>query len=58
VDYIKRYILEFYPCISVLTQAASEQQLRLKHLEDIGLSYAETIHQWRERFLNAKRFGF
>lgn len=56
VDYIKRYIFpgSFIPCISVLTEAASEQQLRLKHLEDIGLSYAETIHQWRERFLNAK----
>lgn len=56
VDYIKLYIFpgSFIPCISVLTQAASEQQLRLKHLEDIGLSYAETIHQWRERFLNAK----
>ena len=56
VDYIKRYIFpgSFIPCISVLTQAASEQQLRLKHLEDIGLSYAETIHQWRERFLNDK----
>ena len=56
VDYIKRYIFpgSFIPCISVLTQAASEQQLRLKHLEDIGLSYAETIHQWHERFLNAK----
>jgi cyclopropane fatty-acyl-phospholipid synthase-like methyltransferase len=56
VDYIKRYIFpgSFIPCISVLTQAASEQQLCLKHLEDIGLSYAETIHQWRERFLNAK----
>ncbi|EPF69526.1 cyclopropane-fatty-acyl-phospholipid synthase [Acinetobacter gyllenbergii] len=56
VDYIKRYIFpgSFIPCISVLTQVASEQKLRLKHLEDIGLSYAETIHQWRERFLNAK----
>ncbi|MGV0887679.1 cyclopropane-fatty-acyl-phospholipid synthase family protein [Acinetobacter venetianus] len=56
VDYIKRYIFpgSFIPCISVLTQAASEQGLRLKHLEDIGLSYAQTIHQWRERFLDAK----
>ena len=56
MDYIKRYIFpgSFIPCISVLTQAASEQKLRLKHLEDIGFSYAETIHQWRERFLNAK----
>lgn len=56
VDYIKRYIFpgSFIPSISVLTQAASEQKLRLKHLEDIGQSYAETIHQWRERFLNTK----
>ncbi|ENX58079.1 MULTISPECIES: SAM-dependent methyltransferase [Acinetobacter] len=56
VDYIKRYIFpgSFIPSISVLTQAASEQKLRLKHLEDIGQSYAETIHQWRERFLDAK----
>ncbi|ENX07407.1 MULTISPECIES: SAM-dependent methyltransferase [Acinetobacter] len=56
VDYIKRYIFpgSFIPSISVLTQAASEQKLRLKHLEDIGSSYAETIHQWRERFLNAR----
>ncbi|WEI17925.1 cyclopropane-fatty-acyl-phospholipid synthase [Acinetobacter proteolyticus] len=56
VDYIKRYIFpgSFIPSISVLTQAASEQKLRLKHLEDIGQSYAETIHQWRERFLNAR----
>ncbi|ENW92069.1 SAM-dependent methyltransferase [Acinetobacter dispersus] len=56
IDYIKRYIFpgSFIPSISVLTQAASEQKLRLKHLEDIGQSYAETIHQWRERFLNAK----
>lgn len=56
VDYIKRYIFpgSFIPSISVLTQAASEQKLRLKHLEDIGQSYAETIHQWRERFLNAE----
>ncbi|WP_438938534.1 SAM-dependent methyltransferase, partial [Aeromonas caviae] len=38
VDFIKRYIFpgSFIPCISVMTKAASEQQLRLKHLEDIG----------------------
>ncbi len=35
VDYIKRYIFpgSFIPCISVMTQTASEQKLRLKHLE-------------------------
>lgn len=56
VDYIKRYIFpgSFIPCISVLTQTASEQKLTLKHLEDIGQSYAVTIHHWRERFLAAR----
>lgn len=56
VDYIKRYIFpgSFIPCISVLTQTASEQKLRLKQLEDIGQSYAHTIHHWRKNFLNAK----
>ena len=56
VDYIKRYIFpgSFIPCISVLTQIASEQKLRLKQLEDIGQSYAQTIHHWRKNFLDAK----
>lgn len=55
VDYIKRYIFpgSFIPCISVLTQTASEQKLRLKHLEDIGQSYAQTLHLWRKNFLAA-----
>ncbi len=53
IDYIKRYIFpgSFIPCISVMTQAASEQKLRLKHLEDIGQSYAKTLHYWRDAFL-------
>ncbi|MGK7247898.1 class I SAM-dependent methyltransferase [Acinetobacter oleivorans] len=56
VDYIKRYIFpgSFIPSISVLTQTASESGLRLKHLNDIGLSYAQTIHHWRARFLAAR----
>lgn len=56
VDYIKRYIFpgSFIPCISVLTQMASEQKLRLKHLEDIGQSYAQTLHLWRKNFLAAR----
>ncbi len=56
VDYIKRYIFpgSFIPCISVLTQTASEQKLRLKHLEDIGQSYAQTLHLWRKNFLAAR----
>ncbi|WP_029574874.1 cyclopropane-fatty-acyl-phospholipid synthase family protein [Acinetobacter baumannii] len=56
VDYIKRYIFpgSFIPSISVLTQTASESGLRLKHLNDIGLSYAQTFHHWRARFLAAR----
>lgn len=56
VDYIKRYIFpgSFIPSISVLTQTASESGLRLKHLNDIGLSYAHTLHYWRARFLAAR----
>lgn len=56
VDYIKRYIFpgSFIPSISVLTQTASESGLRLKHLNDIGLSYAHTLHHWRARFLAAR----
>lgn len=56
VDYIKRYIFpgSFIPSISVLTQIASESGLRLKHLNDIGLSYAHTLHHWRARFLAAR----
>lgn len=56
VDYIKRYIFpgSFIPSISVLTQTASESGLRLKHLNDIGLSYAQTLHYWRARFLAAR----
>ena len=56
VDYIKRYIFpgSFIPCISVMTQVASEQKLRLKHLEDIGQSYAQTLHYWRQRFLEQR----
>ena len=56
VDYIKRYIFpgSFIPCISILTQTASEQKLRLKHLEDIGQSYAQTLHLWRKNFLAAR----
>ncbi|PUV04066.1 class I SAM-dependent methyltransferase, partial [Acinetobacter baumannii] len=38
----------------VLTQTASESGLRLKHLNDIGLSYAHTLHHWRARFLAAR----
>lgn len=53
IDYIKRYIFpgSFIPCISVMTQVASAQKLRLKQLDDIGQSYADTLSCWRQHFL-------
>lgn len=52
VDFIKRYIFpgSFIPCVNVLTQTAAQQGLRLYNLEDIGTSYATTIHHWSTRF--------
>lgn len=56
VDYIKRYIFpgSFIPCVSVLTEQSAGQGLKLQHLQDIGQSYALTIHHWRQQFLAAK----
>ena len=54
VDFIKRYIFpgSYIPCVSAMvTSAAKAGQLRLLDLQDIGDSYAKTIHAWRERFL-------
>ncbi len=53
VDFIKRYIFpgSFIPCNSLMINTAAEQGLKLKHLSDIGQSYALTLHEWRKRFL-------
>ncbi len=53
VDFIKRYIFpgSFIPCISAMvSSAANAGHLRLIDLQDIGSSYAKTIHHWRNRF--------
>lgn len=55
VDFIKRYIFpgSYIPCVSsMVSSAAQAGQLRLLDLQDIGDSYAKTIHAWRERFLS------
>jgi cyclopropane-fatty-acyl-phospholipid synthase len=55
VDFIKRYIFpgSYIPCVSsMVSSAAQAGQLRLLNLQDIGDSYAKTIHAWRERFLS------
>lgn len=55
VDFIKRYIFpgSFIPCTSALTSSAAKAELRLVSLEDIGASYAVTLHHWRQRFTAA-----
>lgn len=53
VDFIKRHIFpgSFIPSISAMTGSlARASDLRLFHLEDIGPSYALTLHEWRRRF--------
>lgn len=54
VDFIKRYIFpgSFIPSISAIVDAfARNGDLKLFNLEDIGYSYARTLHEWRERFM-------
>lgn len=52
VDYIKKYIFPggFMPCYSVITDYASRNRLMLEDLHDMGLSYAQTLRDWRKRF--------
>lgn len=53
-DWIRRYIFpgSLLPSLEALTRAmTSSSQLVIHSLEDIGVHYAETLRQWRERFL-------
>ena len=53
VDFIKRYIFpgSYIPCTSsMVASAANAGALRLIDLQDIGASYARTLHDWRSRF--------
>ena len=54
VDFIKRYIFpgSFIPCASVISQTAGKHALVMENLLDIGLSYATTLKDWRERFFD------
>jgi cyclopropane-fatty-acyl-phospholipid synthase len=54
VDFIKRYIFPggFLPSVTEMAKAVSEAtDLRISHLEDIGLHYARTLRDWRGRFM-------
>jgi cyclopropane-fatty-acyl-phospholipid synthase len=53
VDFIKRYIFpgSCIPAVSALALAMAEtSDLRIVHLEDIGLHYATTLSRWRRNF--------
>jgi cyclopropane-fatty-acyl-phospholipid synthase len=53
VDFIKRYIFPggFLPSVTAMTSTmTNDTDLRAIHIEDIGLHYARTLHDWRGRF--------
>lgn len=54
VDFIKRHIFpgSFIPSLSAMLEAKTRaSELALVHQEDFGLSYARTLHAWRQRFM-------
>ena len=53
VDFIKRYIFPggFLPSVTAMTSSLTRvTDLRALNIEDIGLHYARTLRDWRERF--------
>jgi cyclopropane-fatty-acyl-phospholipid synthase len=53
VDFIKRYIFPggFLPSVTAIASSLTRAtQMRISHLEDIGLHYARTLDDWRKRF--------
>ncbi|MGV2986929.1 class I SAM-dependent methyltransferase [Vibrio sp. E150_011] len=56
VDFIQKYIFPggFLPSVTALTTACTKHtDLVTRNLFDIGLDYAETLSDWRERFEQA-----
>jgi cyclopropane-fatty-acyl-phospholipid synthase len=65
VDFIKRHIFpgSFIPSLAAMLEAKRRAgELALVHQEDFGLSYARTLHVWRQRFMarlaEAREQGF
>ncbi len=53
VDFIQRYVFPggCLPSVSAMMHAVGRaSDLRVQHLEDIGLHYATTLRHWRQRF--------
>ena len=56
-DWIKKYIFpgaELASIAEILHSTARRTTLQLSHSEDIGMHYAETLADWRRRFLEKK----
>lgn len=56
-DWIKKYIFpgaELASVAEMLRSTARCSQLQMTDLEDIGLDYAETLQEWRRRFLHRR----
>jgi len=65
VDFIQKYIFPGggLPSISAMSNAiSSETDMQIYNLEDIGLHYAQTLRDWRERFFHnetlIKKLGY
>jgi cyclopropane-fatty-acyl-phospholipid synthase len=57
VDFIRRFIFpgSFIPSVSAMASAiASNSDMKIFNLEDIGPSYALTVRAWRKRFLERR----
>ena len=55
VDYIKRYIFPggCLPSVSVIANHIAENtDMQIVHLRDITMDYAQTLADWRKRFMN------
>ena len=54
-DFIQRYIFPggMLPTFSIIEQEVRRAGLKLVHAESFGDSYAETLREWRSRFLRA-----
>ena len=52
VDFIKRYIFpgSFIPCYKVISETANQNKLNITEVFDMGLSYAQTLRDWRKLF--------
>ena len=57
VDFIQKYIFPggFLPSVeSILKSTGQHTRLQFEAMDDIGLDYARTLQQWRERFRDSR----